>query len=410
MLKEKTATLRSPLLGMIVFLILLEVPSWLAFLILLEVFSWLIVRYMDFGLGTNADRHLYSPYRTHELNPDYQREWDTQGRKIHNRNGFRRDNPVEKRKADNVIRVIAMGTSTLYGLGVQTAQYYPLFPTLKNSETIPYFLEKSLNERLMKEGSKWRIEIINAAVTAYQTFGNVTYVLESLYEYNPDIVIFVEGHNDFYATRASNQYLNYTYGAVPLISAINDGSPLAGLFILSKWLGRYSHFFKLLEKVFQKRIESYSSTGKRKAEQKSWDFDYFEYAKDAFIRSYFLLRQLGNFYDFQISVFLQPEVLLEDAALLNPHDRNIFDMTLELSEEKLRLKMKERVAQLPKLFSQYEIPFYNTSQLAGEVSGKKDLYIDYCHLTPAGSEQAAKNIFPYLEEMIRARIRRQSTQ
>jgi hypothetical protein len=189
-------------------------------------------------------------------------EWDTQGKKIHNRNGFRRDNPVEKRKANNVIRVIAMGTSTLYGLGVQRAHYYPLFPTLTNSETIPYFLAKSLNERLMKEGSKWRIKIINAAVTAYQTFGNVTYVLESLYEYNPDIVIFVEGHNDFNDTGASNRYLNYTYGAVPLISAINDGSPLAGLFILSKSLGRYSHFFKLLEKVFQKRIDSYSSTGK----------------------------------------------------------------------------------------------------------------------------------------------------
>jgi hypothetical protein len=128
------------------------------------------------------------------------------------------------------------------------------------------------------------------------------------------------------------------------------------------------------------------------------------------MRSYFLLRQLVNFYDFQISVFLQPEVLLEDAALLSPHDRNIFDTTLKLSEEKPRLKMKDRVAQLPKLFSQYEIPFYNTSQLAGEVNGKKDFYIDYCHLTPAGSEQAAKNIFPYLENMIRARLRRQSTQ
>jgi hypothetical protein len=74
MLKEKIAKLRSPLLGMVVFLILLEVPSWLVFLILLEVPSWLIVQYMDFGLGANADRHLYSPYRTHELNPDYQRE------------------------------------------------------------------------------------------------------------------------------------------------------------------------------------------------------------------------------------------------------------------------------------------------------------------------------------------------
>jgi hypothetical protein len=84
--------------------------------------------------------------------------------------------------------------------------------------------------------------------------------------------------------------------------------------------------------------------------------------------------------------------LLEDAALFSPHDRNIFDTTLKLSAEKLRLKMKDRVAQLPKLFSQYEIPFFNTSQLAGQVNRKKDLYIDYCHLTPAGSEQAAKNI------------------
>ena len=51
-----------------------------------------------------------------------------------------------------------------------------------------------------------KVEIINAAVAGYHTFHHLIYLNEILYEYEPDLVIFLDGHNDFYFTRPRNHW------------------------------------------------------------------------------------------------------------------------------------------------------------------------------------------------------------
>ena len=68
--------------------------------------------------------------------------------------------------------------------------------------------------RLAREssGGGRRIEVINAGVTGYQTFQHLVYLNEILWEYEPDWVIFLDGHNDFYSVRSDfNHWRDYAY-------------------------------------------------------------------------------------------------------------------------------------------------------------------------------------------------------
>ena len=73
-------------------------------------------------------------------------------------------------KPAGVFRVFVLGGSALYGIGVQSGTTYPLHPTLANDETITFFLERELNARVRAAGLDVQVEVVNAGVTAYQTF------------------------------------------------------------------------------------------------------------------------------------------------------------------------------------------------------------------------------------------------
>ena len=163
-----------------------------------EGFSYLVVtQYFNSDFGRKAERHLYAPLRGHRLNPEYQRPDDTDNLLIHSEQGFRRDGLVSLEKPDNSVRIFVLGGSALYGIGSRGSRTYPEHRTLLNDETIPHFLEIGLNDSLSDSLGNPNIEVINAGVTAYHTFQDFLYVYETLHEYDPDIVLFFDGHNDF---------------------------------------------------------------------------------------------------------------------------------------------------------------------------------------------------------------------
>jgi hypothetical protein len=147
----------------------------IALALLVEGAGYLIVRICDNDLGNGSQRHLYSAIRGHELNPDYRRAFDTGGRQIHSAHGFRRDGLIELAKPEGTFRIFVLGGSALYGIGVQGGDSYPAHPSLANDETITFFLERDLNSRVRAAGFDVDVEVINAGVTAYQTFQHVLY-------------------------------------------------------------------------------------------------------------------------------------------------------------------------------------------------------------------------------------------
>lgn len=62
--------------------------------------------------------------------------------------------------------------------------------------------------------------------------------------------------------------------------------------------------------------------------------------------------------------------------------------------------MKRVREKLPRYFNSIDFPFYDVSTIASEANKNKTLYIDYCHLTPEGSEAIASNMLEPLKQSV----------
>lgn len=379
--------------------------------LLFEGAAFLMVKAYDNDLGNSSQRHLYSAIRGHELNPNYRRAFDTGGRLIHSAQGFRRDGLIEPAKPAGVFRIFVLGGSALYGIGVQSGTAYPLHPSLANDQTITFFLERDLNARLRAAGVDLEVEVVNAGVTAYQTFQHVLYFYETLYEYQPDLLLFLDGHNDFYDVDPTNPIKAYGYSGAEMVAALNQRRPWFSLYAASRALGAYSYAFKLLEKfslhMFE-QLEARPHNSGQSVRLPPGDFGkaLHDAAAVGFLRNYKMIDAFAEYYGFDYHVFLQPEVVFEDERWLDPQDAAIKATTERLyGEERVELMQLARRL-FPELFARYQLPYTDLGSIAQGPGDRGQLYMDYCHLMPEGARALAERMLPVvLHEVLGRRAR-----
>ncbi len=197
--------------------------------------------------------HLFDPYRGHALNPDYHYSYYAQF--PHTRAGFRGDTPVSKKKDAGMVRIIMLGASALYG--IETGGVYPFYPMLKNTETITHYLEEKLQNSFSRDGLPYKAEVINAGVTGYHTFQHLVYVNALLLEYEPDWVINLDGHNDFYyGSPRRNHWMDYPYSSVVFTDLVNTRDLFVGVHLVVRALAPYSYTFNILERQTKKILQN----------------------------------------------------------------------------------------------------------------------------------------------------------
>ena len=377
--------------------------------LLFEAAAFVVVKAYDNDLGNSSQRHLYSAVRGHELNPSYRRNFDTGGRLIHSAQGFRRDGLIDMAKPAGVFRIFVLGGSALYGIGVQGGSTYPLHPTLANDETVTFFLERDLNARVRAAGLDVQVEVVNAGVTAYQTFHHVLYFYETLYEYQPDMLLFLDGHNDFYNVDRANQIKAYSYSAASMVPALNQRRPWFTLYVASRALGEYSHAFKVLEKLslamFEKAEARPQNSGQSsRLPEGDFDEELRQAASAGFLRNYHLIDAFAQYYGFDYHVFLQPEIVFEDPHRLAPRNAAVQAITERLyGNERVEIMRRARTV-FPELFGTRRVPYTDIGSLAQGTGEREQLYIDYCHLTPAGARRVAERMLPAVLDKILERL------
>jgi hypothetical protein len=377
--------------------------------LLFEGAAFLTVKAYDNELGNGSQRHLYSAIRGHELNPGYRRDFDTGGQLIHSAQGFRRDGLIEMAKPANVFRIFVLGGSALYGIGVQAGDTYPLHPTLNNDQTITFFLERELNARVREAGIDVQVEVVNGGVTAYQTFHHVLYFYETLYEYQPDLVLFLDGHNDFYDVDRTNPIKAYSYSAASMVPALNERRPWFTLYVAARSLGQYSYAFKVLEQLGLRMFERFEARPQNSGQSSrlpDGDFDQAlrETAAAGFLRNYRLIDAFARHHGFDYHVFLQPEIVFEDPRWLDPRDVAIKATTERLYGEQ-RVEIMRRARSLfPELFARYQVPYTDLGSIALSPGDRGQLYMDYCHLMPEGSRTVAERMLPVVLEKVLTRL------
>src|SRR5688500_4388523 len=160
---------------------------------------------------------------------------DTRGVQ-HNAVGFRRSSEVSRTKAANTYTNSLMAGSTAYGTGRLWPHLQRDFADLKNTETIDAYLERILGEALPGK----RIEVINAAITSTWTHHHLIYLNQRILRYDPDMVLFMDGFNDFFKFESGHdQFASYSYN---LPSRRIMGEPTFGALLHANgwWLFRKS--------------------------------------------------------------------------------------------------------------------------------------------------------------------------
>ena len=372
-----------------------------------EVAGHVILKNKDFNTNyENNTRHVFHPYRSHALNPDYYRPIDSAGSKLHSSDGFRSDHAFDKVKKDGVFRVIMMGGSTLYGFGADAP--YPKANSLQNDETISSFIQTKLTDLAKNSGMDLEIEVINAGVAAYRTFHHVVYFNESLYEYDADLVVFLDGNNDFYFKEPINSWQDYRLGTVKVTEHWNQRDLWFTSLSAVRFLAKYSRYFLAVERYMQQEWQgqdnpsaadkSPSPTAPSTPDESSVESIF----KSTVLKSYVQMQALSNMYDFDMMVFMQPQVLFEDSDLLSSIDKEIQEITVFRDEGNEKAAIRPLLAPL---FEELDIPFYDVGEIASSTSTEEQLYLDYCHLTPLGSEIVADRMAPIIfESMIKSGI------
>jgi hypothetical protein len=195
-----------------------------------------------------------------------------------------------------------------------------------------------------------------------------------------------------------------------MVRALNERRPLLTLYVAARYLGQYSYAFKLLEQVSLQLFDRYEAPPHNSGESSRLpDGDFAaaleQTAKVGFIRNYKLIEQLAQYYGIEYHVFLQPEVVFEPDQWLRPPDRAIKATTAELyGSERVELMSRAR-ERFPALFAAAGIPYTDIGTIGEDAGDRDQLYLDYCHLTPAGAQAVALRMLPVVEEMVLERWR-----
>lgn len=346
--------------------------------------------------GRHMMNYQFDDYKNILPTPDYV---DTRG-VYHNAQGFRRKGEVAQKKPKGTYRIFLMGGSAAYGTGSLAAFGKDKWPILRNDETIDYFLEAFLKEKLPGRS----IEVINAGITSHQSHHHLIYLNQTILKMHPDMVIFFDGFNDYYSyTKDFDQFRDYAYQE--RVHKFMD-EPTVGAWTgyTGWWLFRKSHFVHLSTTLLRPLwIKAVSGGGIRaKIDVDEGINNLKENAKLNFLkmveRNTLILKAEGV-----VPVFaLQPEIFFEQNKRLSPLELKIFEwLSTQWQENLVEFKRRAKpvvVDGLQRTTSKNGAIFVDLTDPFGGIEG--DVYTDYCHLTPTGNKRIAEVLGQKLLPMI----------
>ena len=381
----------------------LPLPRWkrvtftvvlaVAVMALLEWGAGAYLRYTQGYDGEHLYQYAFDAYKNILPTPNYV---DTRGVR-HNRQGFRRDTEVPLQKVAGTYRVFLMGASTGYGLGGLWRHIDPGYPVLRNSETIDAYLERELKRRHPNR----RFEVINAAITSTWTHHELIYLNQTILQYRPDMILFLDGFNDFYfATPDHDQFADYAYNlqsrtvmGEPTVSSLAYG---IGWWAFRKSAavhvaGRALRVVKLL--LSPKEPQTPVDVAKALADLPTV---FQNNALKMHRRIGLILRDEGVAAVFMVQPLLAVE---RDHKPMQGVEKRLFDFNIS----SYRPNYESFIRQARDTVVKYESAMarevgaepIDLTRLFGGV--REQMYTDYAHLTPLGNAMVAKRIADQLE-------------
>ncbi|MDP6435734.1 MAG: hypothetical protein QGG46_00675 [Gammaproteobacteria bacterium] len=391
--------------------LILVLVSTIMALVLLEGASRLFY-YLRWGELYDSQWMRYSMRLGWELQPGSYLRFDI------NQQGFRRPTDVSLEVPENTVRVFLVGGSTAFGTNGLYPQFDPV--PLEYEDTIDYHMQKILQDRY----PGLNFEVINAGVSESRLYQEITLFREKLLNFDPDLVVFLDGHNDIsFLTLGSSisewaaPYWNTRHtdrGA----RVLNSSSVMGPFYYADIYLGRVSYFYYGMTSLLQE-LQNLAG-GEADESNPRWGSDSFRIADEAqLVQKYaeqlqdldevlpLYLDQLGDLAAIatarkaKVLYALQPELVIEEPAQLSARDTAIQNFTFQHHGDFGTLGwryMAPRIsARLEKLSNEY---FRGMEMLTIADGSGENIYTDYCHLTSRGNQVVAENLYPVVAEML----------
>ena len=302
----------------------------------------------------------------------------------------------EKQKSKNIYRVIILGGSSVFGDGAES---------IEGNLSTKLRYELSNNTNLEKE-----IEIINAGVGGYDSGNEFMYLYTELLSFNPDLVIVYNGWNDQQYSLRKNlkkekKWIDYYYkpshlrtNKVSKQSFSFFGSTKifinSGIVSLRRFLDGSSIFylFNRFYSFFEKKINE-----KKERINTSKERDYSSYITDYYKKNLESMILLSNTYKFNLSIFLQPLLGVNEKVWTDYHHLTINPNTFFLR--------KEFYHQARIMFNELSNKYENDKNICIEDLSLNTfnninfrVYEDSGHLLGKGNEIVAKRISNILKD------------
>jgi len=362
---------------------------------ILELAAYAYLRTFEGYDGVHLMSYEFDDYKNIRPTPNYR---NTKGI-YHNAQGFREDLNTPREKPPNTYRVFIMGGSTAYGLGSLSRFGKAKYEVIRNDQTIDHYLEQFLDGKLDK-----RVEVINAAITSQYSHHHLIYLNQTILSYSPDMVIFIDGFNDYYPYEGDfDQWRDYAYQE--RVHQFMDKPTLrAWVLYTGWWLFRKSHLVNVAGRAVRPLWIQFHKLGQERAR-----IDVGEAIKNLernaqanFVKMVERNGLILAHEHVKAAFTLQPEIVFKQSKKLSNLEQAIYDEMNHHWEENL-VEYKNRALPLVRRLlkeatAKSNAAFIDLTDVFGGM--EEDAYTDYTHLTPAGNRRVAEYLAERLLPMI----------
>ena len=328
--------------------------------------------------------------------------------------GFLSDGPVSRAKPQGTLRIFLVGGSTAFGAG-QNTRYHDVHPYPDGLYAYPSSIAGRLKAVLERQNPKTRYEVINAAGFERRIHQSFLQYLESLSQYEPDLIINLEGMNDVYSVASGT----------PFADVAQHLPFYADLYEKPNSILNYSATYYVLSTAYEKWINRRRSaepapsetapapaSDARAATQKSggpigrdaYEKNKAHYEQNAerllqILRQYFAVVKT----DKQRTLFvLQPLLGRTKVNKKLSETEQKFAAVMVPAAADSRTPIDENALLLAYFYDDYlsdafrktakefDIPYVDLNAEIAGLGSDVEFYTDYCHLTPKGNQLVAE--------------------
>jgi lysophospholipase L1-like esterase len=325
----------------------------------------------------------------------------------HNAQGFRHDSDVAVNKAPGTVRIFFAGGSAAYGCEGLFPNLDPEWARLYNRDLINVYLQKKLRERHPER--QW--EVVNVATNEYRMHQHLAQFYTRLLRYKPDLIIFMDGHNDMSGMMAATTKPYDPYADTPhgqeFAAAVYPHTVGDWFYMNSQWLRNRSALFSVLQaKVLAGRHDA-AFTGVDAGKPVQSPVQLADLAPALQQRAHENLAQDGYYvqaaerlhnalaHEGVESLFsLQPELILSNKPLtpvemkFGEHYRQVSGRYVIYMYEQMRPDISRQMAAAAERNRYTYVDLIDVFRQSTEKT-----FTDYCHLTPRGNELIAERLY-----------------